>query len=125
MRRVAGRIFVICCAAASACTNATPEPPVVQNGWLHFTTSRARQMIPCSNMPIQLDGNRTETSLTGFCRNLRIAGEHNDVRVQVAPGATIDVVGRHNDVWWRQMGPGPRPALLDSGGSNSFHREES
>src|SRR5690349_16778548 len=124
MRAVTARIFVIGLAGAASCTSATPQPPIAQNGWLHYTTSRAKQTIPCGDLPIQLDGNRTDLTLTGYCRNVRITGEHNDIRVQIAPGGAIDIVGAHNDVWWQQMGPGPRPRLLDNGANNTFHRQE-
>jgi Protein of unknown function (DUF3060) len=123
-RRVTARIFVICLAGAAACNTATPLPPVVQGGWVHYTTSRTTQNIPCGDMPIQLEGNHTDLTLTGYCRYVRITGEHNDIRIQIAPGGTIEIAGQHNDVWWQQVGPGPRPNLVNSGSSNTFHREQ-
>jgi hypothetical protein len=125
MLRVSVKILIICFAGAVACTNAPPSPPLVQDGWLHYTTSRTKQSILCADMPIQLDGNRTDLLLTGYCRMVRIAGEHNDIRAQIIPGGTIEVVGAHNDIWWQQLGPGPRPRLIDNGASNTFHPEES
>jgi hypothetical protein len=38
------------------------------------------------------------------------------------PGGTIEITGEHNDVFWHQQPPNPpRPRLLDSGSSNTFH----
>jgi Protein of unknown function (DUF3060) len=83
-----------------------------------------KQTIPCGELPVQIEGNRTDLTLTGNCRLVRITGEHNDIRVQVTPGGMIEVTGQHNDIWWQQMGPGPRPRLLNRGSSNTFHSEE-
>jgi Protein of unknown function (DUF3060) len=125
MLRITGKILVICFGGAIACTNARTQPPLVQDGWLRYTTSRAKQTITCGEMPVQLEGNRTDLMLTGYCRFVRITGDRNDIHVQVTPAGTIEVVGNHNDIWWRQVGPGPRPRLLDNGSSNTFHWEES
>ena len=70
---------------------------------------------------IQVEGDRTETRLTGPCRFVRITGSHNDVEVDIVPAGVIEITGGHNDVNWRQIQQGPRPTLTSSGESNSFH----
>jgi hypothetical protein len=117
------RISTVCFSGVVACTNATPQPPIAQDGWLRYITSRSKQTIPCGEIPIQLEGDRTDLTLTGYCRVVRVTGEHNDIHVQVTPGGTIEVTGKHNDIWCQQMGAGPRPRLLNAGYSNTFHQE--
>jgi hypothetical protein len=90
------------------------------NGW-DIHGSEARQ-IACGPRPVLLNGNHTDVTLTGPCRYVRVAGAHNDVTVTVVPGGTIEITGEHNDVFWHQQPPNPpRPRLLDSGSSNTFH----
>jgi hypothetical protein len=123
MRCVAVRIALICLASGAACTNAPPQPPVVTgDGVIHYKTSRTTQKIDCDGRPIELEGDRTELTLTGPCRSVRISGSHNDIAVDIVPAGTIEITGSHNDVSWRQTGPGPRAILEDHGESNSFHR---
>jgi len=123
MGRVTLRIAVVCLAGAAACQSKAPQTPIVQGGWVRYTASRSSQTIPCSDLPIQLEGNRTDLTLTGYCRYVRITGEHNDIHVQIAPGGTIEITGQHNDVWWRPAGPGQPPRLINNGTSNTFHAE--
>ena len=55
-------------------------------------------------------------TLVGPCRFVRSQrGSHNDIAVDIVPAGTIDIIGGHNDVSWRQTGPGPRPDLQDHG----------
>jgi hypothetical protein len=123
MRFVAARIVLIGLASGVACTNMPPEPPVVAgDGTLHYKTSRTKQQIDCDGRPIELAGNRTEMSLIGPCRFVRVSGSHNDIALDVVPAGTIQVTGTNNDVSWRQTAPGPRPELENLGRSNSFHR---
>ena len=109
----------------TGCAHEATQAPVTRDGWLHYADSRARGTYPCKDMPVSLDGNRNDVRLTGGCQRVRVAGDHNDVHVDVAPGGTIEVTGGHNDVTWRQTAPGPKPELKDTGASNSFHHEES
>ena len=107
---------------AAACTPTAEEArPVQQSGFMVYNANGARQAIACDSLPIQLNGNHTSIRLTGACRFVRVAGKHNDIAVDVAPGGTIEITGQHNDVSWRQVRPGPAPLLLDHGPSNSFH----
>jgi hypothetical protein len=123
MRLVAVRIILLGLASGAACTNAPPQPPVIaSDGTLHYKTSRTAQQINCDGTPIELEGDRTELTLTGSCRFVRISGSHNDISLDVVPGGTIEVTGGHNDVSWRQTGTGPRPNVEDHGDSNSFHQ---
>ena len=103
---------------------AGPTPPVEQNGWLVYQDSHITETAPCARQPILLNGSHIDFTLNGACTHVRVAGEHNDISIQVGPAATIEITGAHNDVTWRQMIPGPPPRLLDSGASNSFHHGE-
>jgi hypothetical protein len=123
MRFVAARIVLICLASGAACTQVPPQPPVVTaDGTIHYRTSRTAQKIDCDGRPISLEGDRTEITLTGPCRFVRISGSHNDISVDIVPAGTIEVTGGHNDVSWRLTVPGPRANLQDQGESNTFHR---
>ena len=123
MKFVAARIVLICLASGAACTNAPPQPPVLGgDGVLHYRTSRTAQKITCDGRPIALEGDRTEMTLVGPCRSVSISGSHNDIALDIIPGGTIDITGGHNDVSWRLTEAGTRPALLDHGESNTFHR---
>lgn len=108
--------------ATSACTNTFPPVAVEQNGFAVYSASRASQTIPCDARPVQLNGSHTDLRLTGPCRFVRLAGEHNDVSVQLAPGGSIEITGSHNDVTWRSLQPGPDPVLVNRGEDNTFHR---
>jgi hypothetical protein len=121
MRLIAARIAAVCLTCAVGCTN-PPKPPVVDaNGVIHYSTSRAKQTVACEGQPIQLEGDRTELSLTGPCRYIRITGSHNDIEADIVPGGTIEITGGHNDVTWRQIEPGVPPQLQNRGESNTFH----
>jgi hypothetical protein len=123
MRFILARIIVFGLASGAACTNATPQPPVVSSdGTLHYKTSRTGQTINCDGRPIELEGDRTELTLTGPCRSVRISGSHNDISLDIVPAGTIEITGGHNDVTWRQTEAGPGPTLQDQGDANSFHR---
>jgi Protein of unknown function (DUF3060) len=123
MRLVAARIVLICLASAPACTSVPPQPPVVTaDGVMRYTTSRTIQKIDCDGRPIDLAGSRTEMTVAGPCRFVRVSGDHNDIMTDIVPAGTIEIAGGHNDVSWRQIGPGPRPDLQDHGERNSFHR---
>jgi len=114
---------VICLASTVACQNTPPHPPVVtDDGLMHYKTSRTAQKIACDGRPVSLEGDRTELSLVGPCRFVRVAGSHNDIALDILPGGTIDITGAHNDVSWRQTEAGPRPDLQNHGDSNTFHR---
>lgn len=104
------------------CAAAAPPRPVAQNGWLVYQDSHVTQALPCGRQPILLRGNHTDLTLTGGCAYVRVAGEHNDISIEVLQGATIDISGAHNDVTWRQIVPGQPPRLINGGQSNSFHR---
>jgi Protein of unknown function (DUF3060) len=90
------------------------------SGWAIYT-DRVRH-ITCGDLPVLLDGNHTDLTLSGPCRYVRLDGAHNDVTVTVTPGATIEITGAHNDVYWQSLDPqGPAPMLLNHGYSNTFH----
>jgi hypothetical protein len=123
MRLVAVRIILFSLASGAACTTTPPQPPEVSSdGTLHYKTSRTAQQINCDGRPIELEGDRSELTLSGACRFVRISGSHNDISLDVVPAGTIEVTGGHNDVSWRQTGAGPRPNFQDHGDSNSFHQ---
>ena len=99
-------------------------PPVEKNGWLVYQDSYVTATAPCTQEPILFNGSHTDFTLNGACSHVQVAGEHNDITIQVGPGATIEITGTHNDVTWQQMSPGPPPHLLDTGISNTFHHGE-
>jgi hypothetical protein len=101
---------------------AAAAPPLRQNGWTIYQDSHTELTIPCLPTPILLRGSHTDVVMKGGCGYVRLEGEHNDVEVDLAPGATFEITGSHNDVTWRQVAPGPPPRLLDTGAGNSFHR---
>jgi hypothetical protein len=114
-------VGALCGAIAVQAFAAEPSPPIVQNGWLVYHDSHITETAPCTQQPILLGGDHTDFTLNGACNYVRVAGEHNDISIQIGPAATIEITGAHNDVTWRQMIPGPPPRLLDSGPSNTFH----
>ena len=121
MRLITARTAMVCLACGVGCTN-PPKPPVVDaTGVTHYMTSRTKQNIACERQPIQLEGDRTELTLTGPCDFVRITGSHNDIEINIVPGGTIEITGAHNDVTWRQIEPGPPPRLQNRGESNTFH----
>jgi hypothetical protein len=108
----------------TGCQSTTRLIAVEENGFAVYTSSGAAATIPCDTRPVQLNVARTELRLTGPCRFVRLTGDHNDVFVELAPGGSIEITGSHNDVTWRQLRPGPEPALLDRGESNTYHHDE-
>ena len=122
MRLIAARIALICLAGGIACTNPAKPPVIDTNGVTHYTTSRSKETIQCNGEPIQLDGDRTELTLSGACQFVRVTGAHNDIETDIVAGGTIEITGAHNDVTWRQIDSGPAPQLLNKGESNTFHR---
>ena len=99
-----------------------PAPVALQqNGWLIYDASHVAQTIPCTPQPILLRGSHTDTTLSGRCAYVRVAGGHNDIAIEIGGGATIEITGEHNDVSWHQVAPGPPPRLLAPGPDNTFH----
>jgi Protein of unknown function (DUF3060) len=126
MRTMRALATLACAVCLSACGASTRAPTAtLQDGWVTYADSRVAQRIACDDRPVLLTGNRNELHLVGDCRQVRIAGEHNDISVNVAPGGTVEITGSHNDVNWTYARPGGRPQLLDHGKENSFHFEES
>jgi hypothetical protein len=122
MGLIAARVAVICLASAAACQGVPPQPPVVTgDGMMHYQASRTAQTIVCDGRPISLEGDRTELTLVGSCRFVRVSGSHNDIAIDIVPAGTIEITGAHNDVSWRQTEAGSRPDLQNHGDSNTFH----
>ncbi len=119
--KVAVWLGTACLAAACTARPGGPPGPVLINGIMVYGDG-APSTIACDVRPVQLNGNHTSIRVTGDCGFVRVAGEHNDIGVDVAPGGTIEITGAHNDVTWIQARPGPAPVLEDHGASNSFHR---
>jgi hypothetical protein len=93
--------------------------------WTIYKEDHVSRTIPCDPRPVILQGSHTDINMTGACRYVRVAGEHNDITVWVAPGGTVEITGAHNDVTIRRApGRGAPPRLLDSGPSNTFHQAE-
>lgn len=113
--------LVLAAALAAGCTPDAPTPNL-SDGRDHFTKGGATGAVACSERPFELDANRVSLTIAGPCREAIVTGNHNDVAVDVLGGGVVEITGSHNDVTWRQAGPGPRPALLDRGRSNTFHR---
>lgn len=82
--------------------------------------------VQCGERPVLLQGSHTDIHVRGPCRYVRVAGEHNDIYVTLAPRGTIEITGEHNDVWWIvPQAPGnafwARPRLLAPAPHNTFH----
>jgi hypothetical protein len=98
-----------------------PEPAGAEaNGWTRYAAS-GTQSIACGKLPVLLASSHSDSTLTNSCGYVRIAGEHNDVSIEIAPAGTIEITGAHNDVYWKLSKPGAPPHLLDTGQSNTFH----
>jgi Protein of unknown function (DUF3060) len=114
LHRILACLFTVAAAPALAA-------PFQQNGWLIYRDSHVEETLPCAEQPILLEGSHTDLTLHGTCLYVRIAGEHNDIAIDIGPAATIEITGAHNDVTWRKVVPGPPPRLLNTGPSNAFH----
>jgi hypothetical protein len=108
--------------ALCACARAERAVPVAQeDGWLRYQESRMSGTLSCPGKPILLAGSRLQLRLSGGCQMVRVAGEHSDVYIEVAPGGTIEITGNHNDVTWVLARSGGTPRLIDGGSRNTFH----
>jgi hypothetical protein len=119
------RIVVVAALGTLVATRAFaagPTPPLEQNGWLIYQDSHITETANCPGRPVLLNGSHISFTLNGPCSYVRVAGEHNDISVQIGAAATIEITGAHNDVTWQQIVRGPPPRLIDSGASNTFHR---
>ena len=123
MRSVSLRIIGICAAVGAGCAHQPMQPPLLQDGTLHYQTSWTSGPIQCDGRPIVLEGTHTALRLSGPCQFVRVAGDHNDISVEIAPTGTIEITGSHNDVTWHTV-RGARPALENRGVSNTFHHGE-
>jgi hypothetical protein len=121
MLLIAARTVLICLVGGVGCTNPAKSPVVDASGVTHYSTSRSKQNIVCEGQPIQLEGDRTELTLSGPCRLVRITGSHNDIETDIVAGGTIEITGDHNDVTWHLIEPGPSPQLQNRGESNTLH----
>jgi len=110
--------------ALGGCAVTPASPPVTQNGWQVWSGDHVTVKARCGALPVRLTGSHTEVVLTGLCRLVQLAGDHNDAEIWLAPGGRIEITGAHNDVWWHQTAPGAPPQLLSRGTDNSFHREK-
>ena len=115
--------FAFILALAAGCAPKGPSPTVnLNDGRQHFTRDHVRASAVCDGRLFEVDADRASLRVTGPCRQVFVAGNHNDIETDVLAGGVVEVVGAHNDITWNQVGRGPRPALLDHGRSNSFHR---
>jgi hypothetical protein len=92
------------------------------SGWQRFS-SNAPARIQCGELPIVLEGNHTNLTLSGNCGYVRVAGNHNDIAIELAPGGTIEITGAHNDVSWTQPNAAIPATFYNRGESNTFHPE--
>jgi len=94
--------------------------PVVDRGWQVYGYA---SHISCGTLPVLLNGNRMDLTVDGACSRVEVAGDHNDISINMVPGGEIRITGSHNDVTWH-LPPGVRgtPLLIDKGDSNTFHR---
>jgi Protein of unknown function (DUF3060) len=110
--------------AVQACVAAPATPPPQQEGWQIYQDSHIARTVSCAQQPVWLGGDHTDFTLNGACGHVRVAGDHNDIMIQVGPAATIEITGGHNDVTWQQVVAGPPPHLADNGISNTFHHTQ-
>ena len=115
------KLIWLASAVLAGCSN--PPSAVPSDGFVHVLPVSGQPTLMCDGRPLALDGDHNEIVLTGDCRRVRITGEHNDVSIDVAPGGEVEITGLHDDVFWWQSRPGPRPVLEDHGtpGTNTFH----
>ena len=111
--------------AVPSASHARPAPPpTLANGIETYQASHVEGDVRCDGAPLVLAGSHTSLRLYGDCRQVRVEGEHNDILVQVPPGAVIETTGAHNDVTWTAARRSTRPVLLDRGSRNSFHHAD-
>ena len=114
---------ILVLALAAGCAPQRPRPAVSFNdGRQHFTRDHVTASAVCDGRVFEVDADRASLTITGPCRQVFVAGNHNDIEADVLAGGVVEIAGAHNDVTWHQAGRGPRPALLDHGPSNTFHR---
>lgn len=95
--------------------------PASAASWVTYTRSHVDRTIACNGQPVLLAGNHTTIRLSNDCRQVRVAGEHNDIFVRIVPGGRIEITGIHNDVTWALDEPGRRPTLVRTAARNTFH----
>ena len=112
-----GFVGLLCALSPSALGQ--PAQPRLKDGWDAYGYA---DLVVCRDNPVLLLGHHMDVKVRGGCHYVRVAGSHNDVRVDLAPGGTIEITGAHNDVTWR-LPPGAQtgPVLLNHGESNDFH----
>jgi hypothetical protein len=104
--------------AMTACD--PPIPPVNPNdGYWHLARSGT---FTCPAMPISIDANRTDITLDGSCKGVRINGSRNDLVINVVPNATIEVNGNRNSVGYRPIVRGAKPRWINNGDRNQLTR---
>ena len=118
---VAAILLAMAAGTARADDAEATNAPFATNGVLIFSRSHVDLDILCDGRPVVLRGDHTRMRLAGDCRQVRVAGAHNDVFVDVGPGALIEITGAHNDVSWIPRFRAVRPTLLDHGSRNTFH----
>ncbi len=81
------------------------------------------RFLRCNGRLVMITFSHADISLAGPCHSAQLAANHDELTVQVASGATLEVTGNHDDVWW-QLAPGQvPPTTVDRGGTTIFHRE--
>ena len=114
-------LWALLLAACATTSVRAASPPTQQGVWTVYQDSHTSQTIPCVPNPILLNGSHTDLKLVGDCNYVRVAGEHNDIYIELGAGATIEITGEHNDVTWHQIVQGRPPRLLATPESNTFH----
>ncbi|MEG1452535.1 DUF3060 domain-containing protein [Brevundimonas sp.] len=66
--------------------------------------------IPCEGRAVEVAGVNHVLTFTGECASLEVVGSHNQVTVQLAPGAPLSVAGTNHTVRWRSSGQ-PRQSI--------------
>jgi hypothetical protein len=71
--------------------------------------------VDCNGAPAEVGGNRNTLTFRGACRGLTLRGDANNVEIELAPGARIDIEGNRNRLRYTVAGGGDPPGVRVSG----------
>jgi outer membrane protein OmpA-like peptidoglycan-associated protein len=87
-------------------------------GLLILASSGSEFVRDCSNRDVVISASNSKYILAGHCLSLSIPGDGNQIIVDLAPGAELELRGSGNQIAWTSTGSDEYPRISSDGQSN-------
>jgi len=87
-------------------------------GLLILASSGSEFVRDCSNRDVVISASNSKYILAGHCLSLSVPGDDNQIIVDLAPGAEVELRGSGNKIAWASSGSDEYPRISSEGQSN-------